>query len=131
MQLKEFFSRVRVLTLLCVLLLVCVASQAITHTQTKFDTRVIAVETYFDTPAEHAAGVDEVRKTVLIEAVREALIANPDSIILPEDVRFSDFFSTQEDVFTWMPTVNPQFTGTLYRYRLLLQRANTASFFTS
>lgn len=97
----------------CFILYILFASYFVHVAYTDHHKHVISIETYFDGKSANTHESSEAREVVLREAIREALIANPDSILLPEDARFSDFFATHKEFFAWAKEINPTFSGSI------------------
>jgi apolipoprotein N-acyltransferase len=63
--------------------------------------KVVTVETYFDHAFFQKEGSGKEKKEELKKAVELAFSSAPDVILLPEDARLSDSFSSASELFIW------------------------------
>lgn len=75
--------------------------------------QVIAIETYFDRAFYTQINSSQYKKDALAEALSLSLSKNPDVIILPEDSRFTQNFSSPDELFTWIYERNEIFKGVI------------------
>jgi apolipoprotein N-acyltransferase len=81
------------------------------HQQSQAGEKVVAVETYFDKKLQTKENGFEVRRIALLGAMEYALYHNPDVIILPEDSRFTELFTSTDELFNWIQEKNKNFGG--------------------
>ena len=75
--------------------------------------KVVVVETYFDKTFFIQKDAYSRKRDILKHAVVEALKTHANTILLPEDSRFSENFTDESELFAWIHSINQNFKGVL------------------
>jgi apolipoprotein N-acyltransferase len=99
---KKLYKKMPYNVAIAVLCTAIIIAPGLSTSDQKIDKEVISLEAYFDREFLAQENARALKNAEVKEAIALALKQDPDVIVTPEDVRWSDSFETTADLFAWV-----------------------------